>query len=604
MCGIIAYIGKRNASDVLFRGLKILENRGYDSAGIATYGSGELYINKFASDQIGALNKLSDVLSDHDGHGIGIAHTRWATHGAKTQNNAHPHLDASGRFALVHNGVIENANQLRQDLIEKGFLFVSETDTEVIVQLLSFNMSELGDLNKAWEKTLSKLQGTWGLVMLDKEAPDELWLAVHGSPLAIGVNDEEIFIASEPSAFQEYWQEFIVLNDGEFMKVRIGEELKTKAPLLKMEGEPVPESPAPFKHWTLKEIFEQPEALSRAMNYGGRFLDNERVKLGGLEKNKDELLGIDHLVIVACGTSKNAGMYAGFFMRELKSFKTVQIVDASEMNENYLIEGSGVLAISQSGETKDVHRAIMLAKRMGRPVFSVVNKVQSLIARETGCGVYLNAGHELGVASTKAFTSQVTILLLIAIWFAQFKEEELGKRRELIGVLHGLPMRLGSLLSMKEEVVTVAENLKGVDRGFVLGKGKCEALAEEIALKIKEISYVHLEAYCGGALKHGPFALIEEGTLIILIMPKDENYDFMLTVAEEVSVRGARVIAVTDSDVVEGGIFEQVIRVQQLGVLTSLLMVLPMQLLAYYLSLGKGLNPDRPRNLAKAVTVD
>lgn len=604
MCGIIGYIGKEKANEVLIKGLKILENRGYDSAGIATINQDEFLFEKAISDESGdAIEKLQKESSKFAKQKIGIAHTRWATHGEKSISNAHPHFDNENRIALVHNGVIENSSELKEELIKNGFNFHSETDTEVIANLLGRELKN-SNMEIALPRVLSQLKGTWGLAILDKLDNEVIYIASHGSPIAVGVNKDEIFIASEPSAFQEWTNEFLILEEGEWVSLRIGQEIKSKNGFVKIEGEKIPDSPNPFPHWTLKEIFEQPEAMSRSMNFGGRFLNNEKVKLGGLEQNREELIKIEHLIIVACGTSKFAGICGSHFMRYLGAFKTVQVIDASEMRKEYLIEGSGVLAISQSGETKDVHRVVKMAKDSNKTVFSLVNKVNSLIARETHCGVYLNAGHEIGVASTKAFTTQVTVLALIAIWFAQEKNLATRKRKELIQELHGISMKVGSLLRISNEIEQLAKELKNTERGFILGKYIAEAIAKESALKIKEISYIHMEAYGGGELKHGPFALIEKDMPIILILPEDENLDLMITVAEEVKARGARVIAITDKKTLREDLFHKIVELPKSGLLTSFLAIIPMQLLAYYLSTQKGFNPDKPRNLAKAVTVD
>lgn len=606
MCGIVGYIGKREVGEVLMRGLKILENRGYDSAGIAALQNEDVIrVTKYASTEAdGALDLLDKELDQFAGLHIGVAHTRWATHGGKTDMNAHPHLDTTGRLALVHNGVIENVSDLRAELQQAGIDMQSETDTEVIVQLIGLELRGGKSTEEAIDAALLKLRGTWGLAILDRERPDTIFVACNGSPIVVGSNADEVFIASEPTAFQAYTNSYIALEDGDRAALKIGEQIMATSKRYEIEGEAVPESPDPYPHWTLKEIYEQPEALSRALNFGGRFLDDEQVKLGGLESQQGVLLKVKHLVIAACGTSRHAGLYVSRIMRDLHSFDTVQVIDASELSDAYFVEGSGLLVISQSGETKDVHRAVKMAQKRGVPVFSVVNKVRSLIARETGCGVYLNAGHELGVASTKAFTTQAVVLTLIAIWFAQKRDQSLALRKKIIRALHGISMQVGSLLRIDEDMKALATEILDQDHAFILGKLDAHSIALEAALKIKEISYMHAEGYAGGALKHGPFALIEEGTPVIMLMPENSSYDFMVTAAEEVKARGARVIAITDAKEVDEHLFDRVIKVPNADRLTALLTIIPIQLLAYHLSVLRGHNPDKPRNLAKAVTVD
>lgn len=607
MCGIVGYVGKPMARDVLLAGLNILENRGYDSAGLATLSDNQqIEVTKFASAGTSdALAHLAEGSASHIGRTIGIAHTRWATHGGKTDFNAHPHTDAKNRIALVHNGVIENAGPLREELQAKGIKFVSETDTEVIAQLLGDYLDAGLILADALKKTLERLQGTWGLAVMANSTPHQLYVARNGSPIVIGVGQDQMFIASEPSAFAQYTKDYIALKDGEVAIVDPQAKDLNLARIEKMPDEEIPTSPAPYPHWTIKEIFEQPEAISRALNHGGRLQDETRVKLGGLDEQKDALLKIKHLVIAACGTSAHAGIYAAQIMRDLHAFETVQVVDASELTDGHLAaEGTGLLVISQSGETKDVHRALVRAQEKGLPVFSVVNRVRSLIARSTNCGVYLNAGYEHAVASTKAFTTQVTVLSLIAIWFAQHRDRNPQLRRALIESLHRLPTLSRQVLKVDEACQKIAASLLHAEHLFVLGKGDGMAIAYEGALKIKEITYVHAEGYPGGALKHGPFALITEDVPIIMTIFEDEHGHLMRTAAEEVRARGARTIIITDRAEFVKGVASEVIVVPQNGRFTGLLSILPMQLIAYHLAVLRGFNPDKPRNLAKAVTVD
>jgi glucosamine--fructose-6-phosphate aminotransferase (isomerizing) len=607
MCGIIGFIGQEDAVNHITDGLTILENRGYDSAGIATLSPDrKLVLTKFASGDSGdAILKLKQAADRHVGHRLGIGHTRWATHGAKTDANAHPHLDAKARVAVVHNGVITNYNLLKDKLQAAGIKFLSQTDTEVIAQLIGYELDRGLELTEAIRATLQQLEGTWGLAILSPLLPDAIIVAKNGSPIVIGVSEDKAFVASEPVAFGTSTRDFIALQNGEIAIVRANREGLDLTRLEKAAEETIAVSPEPYPHWTIKEIQEQPEAVRRTLNHGARLKSDTEVKLGGLEIRKTELVGIKHLVIAACGTSYHAGLYAAQTMRSLKAFDTVQIVDASELTaQHFASSNAGLLVISQSGETKDVHRAVIQAQELGIPVFSVVNAVGSLIARTTQCGVYLNAGRERAVASTKAFVTQVTALELIAIWFAEQRGVEIAKRRQLIDELRRLSTNLDEALKLRAQCHSIAVTLTDCQHMFVLGKGYAEAIAREGALKIKEITYLHAEGYPGGALKHGPFALIEQDTPVVLVILDDEHANHMRTAAEEVRARGARTIIITDRASLADHVAHDTIVIPKDGTLAGLLATVPLQLIAYELAVLKGINPDKPRNLAKAVTVD
>ncbi len=607
MCGIIGAVGDENTVSVLLDGLSILESRGYDSAGIATISDANtLTITKFASVQTSdAINHLREHRDKHAGHRIGIGHTRWATHGGKTDQNAHPHTDAKGRIALVHNGVIENANALRSELQTLGITFRSETDTEVIAQLIGRYLDEGQELVDAIKKSLTRLEGTWGIAVIATDSPDRIIAARNGSPLVVGIANGKMYVASEPAAFGNQTREFIALQNGEVAIVKPNGHTLDVSRIEHAPDETIDISPAPHPHWTIKEILEQPEAIARTLNHGARILDDVRVKLGGLEQNAERLLSIKHLIIAACGTSYNAGLYGGLAMRALKAFDTVQVVDASELTlHHFPRENAGLLVITQSGETKDVHRALHMAEELNVPTFSVVNAVGSLIARTTKCGVYLNAGREHAVASTKAFTTQVAALELIATWFSQQRGTEEERRRKIIEELRRLATNVRTTFQTRDACKTVAHSLIEAEHCFVLGKGAGEPIAREGALKIKEITYLHAEGYPGGALKHGPFALIQEGTPVIMIILDDAHAQLMRTAAEEVRARGARTIIITDEPKLAEHIAHETIVIPKGGVLTGLLATIPFQLIAYEMAVAKGIDPDRPRNLAKAVTVD
>lgn len=447
----------------------------------------------------------------------------------------------------------------------------------------------------------------------------------NGSPLVVGIGDGRMFVASELSAFSRHTNQYISLNDGEVAVIHAtGVELdrsrQQTAPDEKIEL-----SPAPYPHWTIKEIMEQPEAISRTLNYGARFDQDGNVKLGGLESNKETMLGVRHLTMAACGTSLFASMYGAHLFQSLKCFDTVTTVDAAEVTpETFPAFDGGLCVASQSGETKDTHRAVVRASDQFLPCFSVVNQVGSLIARSTNCGVYLNAGREHAVASTKAFTTQVTAMALVAGWFAQNRVPAVSaavvgapsnktahgahtpRRQELIEAIHRLPIYTGMTLLTRPQCARLAEQLKSSEHMFILGKGFAESIAKEGALKIKEITYVHAEGFSGGALKHGPFALLETGTPVVCIVLNDQHAELMRIAATEVRARGAHTVIITDKKSLADGIAEpeDVIVIPSNGPLSALLAVVPLQLLAYEMAIKRGINPDKPKNLAKAVTVD
>lgn len=596
----------------LLEGLHILQNRGYDSAGIATVtASGELVTSKFASR--GSTSDSIDLLKEeapkvHGKDSSGIAHTRWATHGGKTDQNAHPHSDQKNRIALVHNGTIENYAELKAELQKYGVTFKSQTDSEVIAQLVGFYLDQDMAPLAAVKKTLSRLEGTWGLAIMHKDAPDQIIAARNGSPLVIGIGTDCMFVASEVSAFSRQTTQYIALKDGEVAVVRSKGHEMDLSRVEEAHKEEILMSPDPYPHWTIKEIYDQPAAIARTMGYGGRFTEAGLVKLGGLDDNKARLLGVQNLVFAACGTSLFASMYGAQLFRDLSCFNTANTIDAAEVvPESFPRSQGGVIVVSQSGETKDTHRAAVASQDMHLPVISVVNQVGSLIARTTGCGVYLNAGREHAVASTKAFTTQVTAMALMGGWFAQNRTDaDQAKRELLMDAVHRLPIYAGIALKSHQRCREIAARLvaKKPQHMFVLGKGYSEPIAKETALKIKEITYIHAEGFGGGALKHGPFALLEEGTPVILFIMNDRHAELMRIAAAEVHARGAFNIIITDKPELAAGVADEVLVVPSNGPLTALVATIPAQLLAYEISVAKGINPDKPKNLAKAVTVD
>jgi glucosamine--fructose-6-phosphate aminotransferase (isomerizing) len=580
------------------------------------------------------------------GHPVGIAHTRWATHGGKTDENAHPHVDSSGKIALVHNGTLNNANDLRRELQKKGHKFTSQTDTEVIAKLIGHIYKEEPGITvkEATEMALTSCDGTWGLCIMCTDAPDELVVACNGSPLVIGIADDRTFVASETSAFNRYTKNFISMKDGEIGVLHSDGRTLDLTRRQKAPDQEVKLSPEPYPHWTIKECIEQPEAIARALGFGGR-LGADKVLLGGLDSNFETVSKIKHMTLAACGTSLNAARYGERLMKHLGSFDSVYSIDAAETEAKDFpcatrLSETGCIVVSQSGETKDVARVVSTAMDKGIIVMSVVNAVGSLIARTTNLGVYCNAGRENAVASTKAFTTQVTVMALIAIWFRQTRDKLEGVRpsvesMRLKEALMRLPISFGMALKTREQCKGIAERLKDKEHCFVLGKGYGEPVAFEGALKIKEMCYLHAEGYSGGALKHGPFALIEGengrfgATPIIMIILDDNHAHHMRTAAEEVKARGAELIIITDKLELARDLTDHAIVIPNNGPLTALGAVLPLQLIAYELALlryvytrgrlhrlifsshitfcffcCRGINPDTPRNLAKAVTVD
>jgi len=635
-CGIVGVVGtpsstkKGTARSFLVEGLTVLKNRGYDSAGIATVGPVDggdlgLLVTKYASagDKANGVELVDKSSIDTDrGHCVGIAHTRWATHGGKTDANAHPHLDSSGKVALVHNGTINNANELRAKLEVLGHQFTSETDTEVVAKLIGHIKDEHSlSLRDATERALQRCDGSWGLCIMSQDKPDELVVACNGSPLVIGLGRNATYVASETSAFNRHTKEFISMRDGEIGVIHADGRTLDLSRVQHAPDQQVVLSPAPYPHWTIKECCEQPEAIARALGFGGR-LTEFRVKLGGPDSQTERLSKIKHMTLSACGTSLNAAMYGAKLMRSISSFESAHAIDAAETSGKDLhagnMEEAGLIVVSQSGETKDVQRVVTSAMDKGFSVLSVVNAVGSLIARTTKLGVYLNAGRENAVASTKAFTTQVTVLALLAIWFRETKARLSGLSRTSVetntlrDALMRLPISFGMALQTRDKCKKIATRLVDKEHLFVLGKGFAEPVAYEGALKIKETCYLHAEGYSGGALKHGPFALIEGptgkygATPIILIILDDEHKHTMRTAAEEVKARGAEVIIITDKKDLANGLADDdsTIVIPQNGPLSALISILPLQLISYELAIMKGINPDTPRNLAKAVTVD
>lgn len=629
MCGITAYLGSESAFGYILDSLMLLQNRGYDSAGICTInGNNDCVNHKYASvkDKT-AIQILEKHKNLHDNNLIGIGHTRWATHGAKTDTNAHPHFDTTNQICVVHNGIIENYLEIKDRLIREGYSFISQTDTEVIPKLLEYylrlelvrkhnNYEDIDFENNVLKKTVSELQGTWAIVILFKHTPNKLYLCKNGSPLVLGIDTHFALISSEQLSLSRYFNHYITLNDGDILTITKSIDGTIQFPnkinyIQNIIQNKVSETSSyPYPHWTIKEICEQPMSIMRTLNMGGRILGDNRVKLGGLDSQEAQLLEIDHLIILGCGTSFNAGQIGCSIMKSFKCFTTVTCIDASEFTVDDIPNGllkTGFVMLSQSGETKDLHRCMETIRNLDCPIMSIVNVVGSLIARESDCGIYLNAGREVGVASTKSFTSQVVALTLMGIWFSQHKNTCVHLRQQYIKNLRNLSLDVESLLGYSmESIRLLATKLTDVKQMFILGRGTMKFIADESSLKIKEIAYIHAEGYAGGSLKHGPFALIDSDTVIILIAPKDENFSKMINAAEEVHSRNARIILITNCNTSElkPGLFESVITIPNNESFSSILSIIPLQILAYEIALLKGHNPDFPKNLAKVVTVD
>jgi glucosamine--fructose-6-phosphate aminotransferase (isomerizing) len=610
MCGIVGYIGDRTAVPILVEGLRRLEYRGYDSAGLAVLVDGRVETRKAA----GKIAELERILRDGGAPvgTIGIAHTRWATHGAPTTNNAHPHVDCAGRFAVVHNGIIENAGTLRQKLEALGHTFRTETDTEVVAHMIE--EAYAGSLEEAVRAALRQIEGTYGLAILSSHEPDRIVVARRGSPLLLGIGERgEYYVASDVAAILAHTRRVIYLDDGEMaVLTKDGyETLSLKGGVVSKEIDHVSWDleaieKGGHEHFMLKEIFEQPETLRNAMR--GRLLEEDgNVRLGGVTLSRDELLGIDNIVITACGTSWHSALIGEYMLEELARIP-VEVEYASEFRyRNPIVdERTLVIVISQSGETADTLAALREAKQRGARVMGIVNVVGSTIARETDFGIYLHAGPEIGVASTKAFTSQVLVLTLFTVMLGRLRHLSSLQGREIIRALRRLPEQVEQVLELNDAIRELARTYKDAPNFLYLGRGYNFPTALEGALKLKEISYIHAEGYPAAEMKHGPIALIDENMPVVVIAPNDAVYNKIVSNIEEVRARGGRVIAVvTDGNDELAGMVDHLITIPQtIDILTPILATIPLQLLAYHIAVMRGCNVDMPRNLAKSVTVE
>ena len=611
MCGIVGYIGSKNAKEVIMKGLKRLEYRGYDSAGISTLYNNNLEITKVK----GKVTKLhSSMNSDDHLGGVGIGHTRWATHGEPNKINSHPHWDESGNFALVHNGIIENYNALKQLLLDNGIVCKTETDTEVLVQFIGYlYKKEKLDFVETVRLALNEVVGAYGIAVLCKDYPDTIIAARFGSPLLLGIGENEYFIASDSSPIIEYTRKIVFLDEGELAVINSSnyQVRNIKANMLvskqveEIKYNLVEIEKGGYDHFMLKEINEQAHTISEALR-GRVNTENLTVNLGGIYDWLQQILDANYIYITACGTSWHAALIGSYILEELLHVP-VKVEYASEFRyrENAVNAGSLVISVSQSGETADTLAAIKKAREKGALTLGIVNVVGSSIARETHCGVYIHAGPEIGVASTKAFTSQVTIFNLIGILLAQKKNNNLENIAPIINDLKSLPSLIQNMLDGKNNIIQIAKDFKEAENFLYLGRGYQFPVALEGALKLKEISYIHAEGYPAAEMKHGPIALIDENMPVVFIVT-EKGYEKIVSNIQEVRARGGKIIIITseiNSELKEYS--DHIIEVPRVHhCLQAILTTIPLQLLAYHIALMKGSNVDMPRNLAKSVTVE
>ena len=612
MCGIVGYLGDKQAGNILITGLQRLEYRGYDSAGIAL-NNGDLITHKAK----GKVQDLIDMMGKVPESTIGIGHTRWATHGEPNDINAHPHLSQSGRLVMVHNGIIENYEALKSFLAGKGYQSVSDTDTEVLLNLIEFFQErEKLKLEKAVRLALNEVDGAYAIVVMDRDDPEKIVMARLGSPLVIGIGDNEFFIGSDATPFLDHTKRVVYLEDGEMAMVnrdggltirKIDSDERVSAEINELQQEISSIEKGGYDHFMLKEIFEQPRSIHDTMR-GRVDPKTGTVKMAGLKAIHDSLMDANRLILVGCGTSWHAAMVGEYLIEDLARIP-VEVEYASEFRYRNPVLGPKdvVIAVSQSGETADTLAAIKMAKKAGATVFGICNVVGSSIARETNAGAFTHAGPEIGVASTKAFTAQVTVLTLMAIYLGQHRQT-LSKTKaiQLVKALTKIPSLIDKMLVQDDTILKAAVSLNKADNALFLGRGLQFPVALEGALKLKEISYIHAEGYPSAEMKHGPIALITDELPVIILAPKTELYGKSLSNIQEVKARKGYVIAiVSEGDVDVTKHSDVVIEVPETErVLLPLLTTIPLQLLSYHVAVMRGCNVDQPRNLAKSVTVE
>ncbi len=615
MCGIVGYIGHRDAYPVIMKGLQRLEYRGYDSAGVTLFDGENIHLAK-TKGKVEDLKSKAEASIPTKGK-LGLGHTRWATHGVPNDVNSHPHYSNSGDLVIIHNGIIENYESIKQALIKRGYTFESDTDTEVLISLIEEVKKKEGvKLGQAVQIALNQVVGAYAIAVFDKNKPDEIVVAKLGSPLAIGIGENEYFIASDASPFIEFTNNAVYLEDEEMAIVRIGKEIKLRKIKddsiaypnileLKLNLEEIEKGG--YDHFMLKEIFEQPKAILDT--YRGRLLaDQGIIKMSGIDQNLEKFLNANRIIIVACGTSWHAGLVAEYIFEDLARIP-VEVEYASEFRYRNPVIGENdvLIAISQSGETADTLAAIKLAKEKGAFVFGVCNVVGSSIARETHAGAYTHAGPEIGVASTKAFTTQITVLTMIALKLAQEKGTlSQSKYHEYLAELEAVPAKVEKALLSNALVEEISETYKDSSNCLYLGRGYNFPVALEGALKLKEISYIHAEGYPAAEMKHGPIALIDEQMPVVVIATKKGHYEKVVSNIQEIKSRKGKIIAiVTEGDKTVKELADHVIEVPETSEsLSPLLTTIPLQLLSYHIAVMRGCNVDQPRNLAKSVTVE
>jgi glutamine-fructose-6-phosphate transaminase (isomerizing) len=613
MCGIVGYLGKRSAFPIIIDGLKRLEYRGYDSAGFIL--NAETFHGEKTKGKVADL--VTKAGSNVPNYGCGMGHTRWATHGVPNDVNSHPHRSQSGKIAIVHNGIIENYESIKQNLIKEGFKFYSDTDTEVLVNFIEyFKEKQNVDLETAVRYALSEVIGAFAIAVMEEGKPEEIVVARLGSPLVIGIGADEFFIASDATPFIEYTQNAVYLEDGEMatihlehplkvVKINSNKEVNPFVQELKLSLEAIEKGG--YEHFMLKEIYEQPKSIQNTMR--GRLLPDGTTKLSGIDRHIETFLNAKRIIIVACGTSWHAGLVGEYLLEEYARIP-VEVEYASEFRyRNPIIErGDIVIAISQSGETADTLAALKLAKEKGAFIYGICNVVGSSIARVTDSGTYTHAGPEIGVASTKAFTTQLTVLTLIALHLGHRKGTLSNKMyHQLCNELEQIPELIESTLKeVNLKIEVIADTFKTATNCLYLGRGFNFPTALEGALKLKEISYIHAEGYPAAEMKHGPIALIDENMPVIFIAPSKGHYDKVVSNAQEIKARKGRIVAVvTKGDTQMAGLANHVIEIPEISeALTPILASIPLQLLSYYIAIKRGCNVDQPRNLAKSVTVE
>ncbi len=608
MCGIVGYIGENKARPILMNGIKRLEYRGYDSSGISLIEDDKILCEK----SVGFISELEKKLNGKFNEGtLGIVHTRWATHGAPTFENAHPHLDCKGKISIVHNGIIENYNYLKAKLEKDGHTFKSETDSEVLAHLIESYFE--GVLEDAVRKALKEVEGAYGLAVISVGDPGKLIAARRGSPLIVGIGEREHYVTSDVAAILEYTKEVVYLDDNEIavltrdnMRTTDIDNVQITKRIDEVQWNLDKIEKGGYEHFMLKEIYEQPQSLRDAML--GRFeKDGNRVHLGGLMDKESDLRKIRRIIIVACGTSWHAGLIGEYMIEEHLGIP-VEVEYASEFRyRNPVIEtDTMIIAISQSGETADTLAAIHEARKKGAMILSICNVVGSSIAREADCGIFLHAGPEIGVASTKAFTSQIAVLSLLTLFLAKIRGNEDVLKSELASKLKEIPKQVQTILDNKDKIIEIAQLYKDSENCLYLGRGYNYPVALEGALKLKEISYIHAEGYPAAEMKHGPIALIDKNMPVVVVATTDKVYSKILSNIEEVRARGGKVIAIASEQNNEiAKLVDHVLYIPEtIDALVPILSAIPLQLLAYHMAVMRGCDVDKPRNLAKSVTVE